>query len=318
MIENGHQNNIKVITQSQNLERRTLVFSAIGSLIMALLGFGFALLTHSEALMLDGLFSLLGFVMALGAIRISKLVYEPGNSSFQFGYAGFEPLFNVVKGLIIVFISLLALYSSAMVILAGGREINIGWALIYAVIVASSSFAVFAILSSVAKKTGSSLLKVDAKNWLIDSLITVAVLLGFLLTYLARDTPWAWMIPYADPAVVVVLVVLSLPIPYLIIRDGLKELLLGAPDVDLQQKLRLKLEPVLTENGHQNNGMRIAKTGRMIYLYIIVLLQKEQTDPTVSEQDAIRKSLTRSVSDFHPDVEVDLFYTRDTEWAEQF
>lgn len=285
---------------------------------MAILGFGFALLTHSEALMLDGLFSLLGFVMALGAIRISKLVYEPGNSHFQFGYAGFEPLFNVVKGLIIVFISLLALYSSVMVILAGGREINVGWVLIYAVIVASCSFVVFGVLTGVARKTGSSLVKVDAKNWLIDSLITVAVLVGFLLTYLAKDTPWAWMIPYADPAVVLVLVVFSLPVPYLIIRDGLRELLLGAPDVELQQKLRQKLEPVLNKNGHQSTGFRVAKTGRMIYIYIIVLLQKEQVDPSVTEQDATRKILTLAVSDFYPDVEVDLFYTRDAQWAAQF
>ena len=283
-------------SESQSLERRALVLSAIGALIMALLGFGFALLTHSEALMLDGLFSLLGFVMALGALRISRLVYEPGNSSFQFGYAGFEPLFNVIKGLIIIFISLLALYSSVMALLAGGREINIGWALVYAVLVATSSLAVFGVLTRVAKKTGSSLVKVDAKNWLIDSLITVAVLVGFLLTFLAKGTTWAWLIPYADPAVVVVLVGLSLPIPYLIIRDGLKELLLGAPDIELQQKLRQIIKPVLNQNGHQCKGLRIAKTGRMIYLYVIVLLQSEQKDPSVSEQDAIRQSLTQAVT----------------------
>ncbi len=39
---------------------------------MAILGFGFAVLTHSETLMLDGLFSLPGFFMALAAIRASK------------------------------------------------------------------------------------------------------------------------------------------------------------------------------------------------------------------------------------------------------
>jgi len=268
--------------------------------------------------MLDGLFSLLSFIMALGAIRISRLVYEPGNPDFQFGYAGFEPLFNIVKGLIIIFISLLALYSSVMAIHAGGRIINIGWALIYAIVVSIFCFAVFAILTRVARKTGSPLVKVDAKNWLLDGLITVAVLLGFLLSYFAQETRWEWMIPYTDPVVVVVLVVLSLPIPYLIIRDGLKELLLGAPNVELQQKLRKTLDPIFTERGYQSHGIRVAKTGRMIYIYIIVLLQEQQTDPAVSQQDEVRKALTLSVSDFYPDVEVDLFFTRDEQWAEQF
>ncbi len=300
------------------MERRALVLSAGGALVMAFLGFGFALLTRSEALMLDGLFSLLGFVMALGAIRISRLVYEPSNSSFQFGYAGFEPLFNVVKGLVIIFISILALYSSMMVIQAGGREINLGWAMIYAIVVSSSCFIVFAALTHVASKTGSSLVKVDAKSWLLDGLITFAVLLGFLLSYLAKDTDWDWIVPYADPLVVLVLVALSLPIPYLIIRDGLRELLLGAPELEFQQQLQQKLEPVFTENGYQSHGIRIAKTGRMIYIYIIVLLQKQQTDPSVIDQDAMRKTLTQTISDFHSDVEVDLFFTRDAQWAEQF
>lgn len=304
--------------QSKMLERKALILSAGGALVMAILGFAFAVLTHSEALMLDGLFSLLAFVMALGAIRISRLVYEPGSSSFQFGYAGFEPLFNVVKGLVIVFISLLALYSSVMVILSGGREINLGWVLVYAVIVATSCFVVFAVLTRVARKTGSSLVKVDAKNWLLDGLITVAVLIGFLLAYLIEGTRWEWIIPYADPAVVLVLVALSLPIPYLIIRDGVRELLLGAPDAEIQHQLRQKLENALIENGYTVNGMRVAKTGRMIYIYTFVLLQKEQSDPSVTEQDAMRTTLTRVVSDLHSGVEVDLFFTRDTQWAEQF
>lgn len=305
------------MTKLKKLEHKALISSAVGALVMALLGFGFALLTRSEALMLDGLFSLLAFFMALGAIRISKLIHEPDSDTFQFGYAGFEPLFNVIKGLVIVFISLLALYSSVMAILAGGREINVGWALIYAIIVASCCFCMFAILTRAARNTGSSLLKVDAKNWLLDGLITVAVLIGFLVAYFSEGTPWQWAIPYADPTVVLVLIAICLPIPYVIIRDGVKELLLAAPDVELQQQLCQKLEDVLSEKDYSNNTKRVAKVGRLIYVYVFVLLQKAQADPSVNEQDTMRKALSLSVSEFYPGIEVDLFFTRDTKWFEK-
>jgi cation diffusion facilitator family transporter len=282
---------------------------------MAALGIGFSLLTHSEAIMLDGLFSLLGFVMALAAIRVSKLVYEPGNITFQFGYAGFEPLFNVVKGLVIVFISLLALYSALMTIQAGGSRTEIGWALVYAITGALGCFVVAGILAHVARKSGSPLLKVDAKNWLIDGIITAAVLVGFLLVYLARGTRWEWAIPYADPMVVLVLVVLALPVPYLIIRDGVRELLLGAPDATFQQTLRQQLKSVLTDNDYKECGMRVTKTGRMLYVYVFVLLREEQADTPIIEQDRIRDALTLVVSKLYPDVEVDLFLTRNEKWV---
>ena len=156
----------------------------------------------------------------------------------------------------------------------------------------------------------------DAKNWLIDGLITLAILVGFLVVYLSEGSRWAWVIPYADP-VVVVLVTLSFPIPYLIIRAGLRELLLGAPDAGFQQQLRGHLGPVLADRGYKACGLRVAKTGRMVYVYVFVLLGDEQPDPSVVNQDATRESLTLAASQFYADVEVDLFFTRDMSWFKQ-
>ena len=67
------------------------------------------------------------------------------------------------------------------------------------------------------------------------------------------------MIPYADPVVVLVLVVLSLPIPYVIIMAGLRELLLGAPDAGFQHQLRRHLGPVFADRGYKACGLRIAR-----------------------------------------------------------
>ena len=297
--------------ENKLLERRALILSAFGALVMAILGFSFALLTRSEALMLDGLFSLLGFVMTLGAIRISRLVYEPGTMQFQFGFAGFEPLFNLVKGLVIIFISLLAAYSSIVAIQAGGREIEIGWALVYAAIVTVGSILVFSLLTRAARKTGSPLLQVDAKNWMIDGAITAAVLVGFLVIYFLRDTQWSWIVPYADPLVVLVLVVISLPVPFIIIKSSVKDLLMGAPDIKLQESLRKHMLPALNEEGYITGGTRLAKTGRMVYLYVFSLLDESQADPGVAKQDAIRRKLTSELSTVYADIEVDIFFTRD-------
>jgi predicted Co/Zn/Cd cation transporter (cation efflux family) len=230
---------------------------------------------------------------------------------FQFGFAGFEPLFNLIKGLVIIFISLLAAYSSIVAIQAGGREIEIGWALVYASIVTIGSIIVFLLLSRAAKKTASPLLQVDAKNWMIDGAITAAVLVGFLVIYFVRDTQWSWIVPYADPMVVLVLVVISLPIPFIIIKSSVKELLLGAPDLKLQKSLREKMLPVLLGKGYLKGGTRLAKTGRMIYLYVFILLDETQADPSVIEQDAVRHKLTSELKTLYTDIEVDIFFTRD-------
>ena len=83
------------------LERRALIVSIIGALVMAGLGIGFSLYTQSNAILLDGLFSLIGFAFGLVALRVARLVQQPDDTHYQFGYGSFEPLFNLIKGIVI-------------------------------------------------------------------------------------------------------------------------------------------------------------------------------------------------------------------------
>ena len=83
-------------------ESRALQLSAWMNLGWAALGIGFGLATESTAIMLDGYFSLVGFVMALVTLRVAKLVLQPPDEHFHFGYAQFEPFLNAVKGLLML------------------------------------------------------------------------------------------------------------------------------------------------------------------------------------------------------------------------
>ena len=67
-------------------EVTALRLSLIGGVAMGVLGVGFALLTRSDAIMLDGFFSVIGFVMGLITLRVARLVKQPGDEQFHFGY----------------------------------------------------------------------------------------------------------------------------------------------------------------------------------------------------------------------------------------
>ena len=88
----------------------------------------------------------------------------------------------------------------------------------------------------------------------------------------------------------VVLVTLSLPIPYLIIRAGLRELLLGAPDAGFQHQLRRYLGPVFADRGYKACGLRVAKTGRMVY--VSAVLSHKAT--TIAIASTVRKANAKS------------------------
>ena len=115
-------------------EQRALKISVAAALFFALLGFGFALLTHSEAILLDGIISLVGLGVSLLTLFVARLVELPGDDTFPFGYAHFEPMLNVFKSLIMVTVCAFALVGAISSILQGGNILTAGIAIIYALI----------------------------------------------------------------------------------------------------------------------------------------------------------------------------------------
>ncbi len=302
-------------TQDKNLlERRGLIVSVIGTLIMAGLGIGFSIFTQSNAILLDGIFSLIGFAAGLVALRVSTLVQQPDDAHFQFGYGGFEPLFNLLKGVVIGFIAIYAITDSINSILSGGRHIQVGIALVYAVIVGVACFIVAFYLRAMAKKTQSPLVQLDAKNWIIDGLLTVAVLIAFTATILIEKSDYAWMAVYADPAIVTILVILTLPVPYIAIRDNLKQLLLAAPSKEMQAKVNELLAPELSAIDTDDYLIRMTQVGRYPYLQIFLLFTAQAALNDLAAQDDIRDRLNKVLSAEYPNATVDVVFTLDRSW----
>jgi predicted Co/Zn/Cd cation transporter (cation efflux family) len=119
------------------VERHGLRISVIAALGMAALGIGFAIPTDSRAVLLDGVFSLVGFAVGLVAIHVATLVLRRDDEHFHFGYSAHEPMLKLTKGLLIAFVSLLAAWSSIESILDGGRKIAGRVAVVYAVAAAA-------------------------------------------------------------------------------------------------------------------------------------------------------------------------------------
>jgi cation diffusion facilitator family transporter len=303
--------------QSAASENRGLQLSVLGALFMAALGFGFAALTDSRAVLLDGIFSLIGGVVSVLAMRVAQLVRRPDDEHFHFGYAAYEPMLNLTKGLLIGFVSLLAAWASIDSILDGGRVIQGRMAVLYAVIAAAGCLLIAGIQRRLAGKTDSPLLEVDSKNWLIDGLISGAVAVGFMIVVLVEGTGWSWLVPYADPAVVLMLVVLSLPIPVNIVRANWNQLLGRAPEIEAQRTADRIVRSALEREDGLELKLRMLEEGRFIYLQIYVIVARDRGDLSVDEADRLRSRIAEAIWELPQMVGFDIMFTRDRRWLDQ-
>lgn len=298
-----------------DLEQRALRRSVWGNLFFAALGFGFAASSESEAILLDGFFSLVAWLMSLLTIRVARLVQGPADDWFHFGYAAFEPMLNTVKGLLLLGVCGFSLASAIKALLAGGRPLNPGWALMYAVIAALGAGLLAMLQHRAAKKTRSPLLEVDVKNWKVDALLSTGVGVAFLAAFVLRDARWSHLLPYVDPALVTLLVVIMIRDPVKIVIEGVGELLAVAPEESIQREVRLQFAGLVADYPVERFTLRMLKAGRAHYLLAHVVVKSDFPVDSLTELDDMRRRIATGMKERHPPWEVDVVFVADESLA---
>lgn len=302
-------------SNNTEIEQRALRRSVWGNLFFAALGFGFAASSESEAILLDGFFSLVAFGMSLLTIRVAKLIQSPADDWFHFGFSSFEPMLNTVKGFLLLGICGFSLFSAINALLHGGRPINPGWALVYAVVAAGGAGILAVVQHRAAKATGSPLLAVDVRNWQIDSGLSGGVGVAFLVAFLLRDSQWTYLLPYVDPALVGLLVLLMIREPIKIVAEGIGELLAIAPEKEMQERVREEFARLVTDYPVEDFTLRMLKSGRAHYLLAHVVLKPDSQIQRIEELDAMRRRITTGLQELHPPWEVDVVFVADKSLA---
>ncbi len=301
------------MAEEEALERKVLRISIFGYSLLGVLAVVFALKSQSEAIMLDGFFNFVSFVMSLVTLHVSNLLRIPYDRHFQYGFMPFEPFVNVVKGLIILVVCGFALVSSIDALIDGGRELSPGVAVIYSVIATSGCIIVFFIQKQYARKVDSPLLALDIATWKISGFISSAVAVGFGGAYLLSRTEYSWIVPYVDPVMVIVLILVMIRLPLSALREGIGDLLLGAPPGDMQAGIKEKVSAVLSGFPMERHSVRMVKVGRHIFVSVNVLLPDGAPISSMADFDGIRQRIDRELTGLHPEIIADTLFTGDSE-----
>ena len=166
-----------------------------------------------------------------------------------------------------------------------------------------------------ARRVGSPTLKVDARNWLVDGVISLGVGIAFLTAFLLQETRWAHWISYFDPGVVVALVVFLVWVPLRTLRENLKDVLMVAPDAGTQRRIREGVEMALEGVDYRSLHLRTAKIGRRIFVTAHLLVDEDYPCFPVRDVDTLRRRIIDALADIRPPILIDAIVTADEAYA---
>ncbi len=296
---------------SAKSEQRYLLISTCGNVVIGCVGVVFSFIASSQAILLDGLFNLTYFVAGLFTLKVARLINQGDDQDFPLGYAYFEPLINGLKGVLVLGVTAMALVGAVEALLAGGRTIAAGPAIGYGVFASVACWILAFVIRRGARRTGSPLIAADAENWLVNGAISSAVLLAFVGIALIEGTALESFAPYVDPALVLLVALVSISVPVRMAWQALMELLNRAPRRETVDRVREIVNTCTSDLPVQRLFVRVIQPGRTRIVVAHVVLPEDFRVDGLAELDAVQaKTLNRLIEE-HPETSVDLVFTAD-------
>ena len=284
---------------TNNPEQTSLRVSMIGNLWMAGAGIWAAALSNSQAILVDGLFSLIGFVAAFVAAKVSQDIARRPDRIRPFGYGADESIFTTFRALTLLGLVLFGIGDAVWSIVSYLRgndpePIDYGPVAIYLVVVGATCAILWAFHWRAWKKGGetSDILRLEANAVAFDAAMTVAAGGGLFLIRYFGDGLLAPIAPIGDALIVLVLCTMAASWYFSDFKAGLDELG-GAAAAPLHYTtVREAIREPLAKWGGTVVDLAVVKTGRS---FLVLLFVDPGRAVSAADVEALREEIVREL-----------------------
>lgn len=296
-------------------EKNLLKISVFVALFLAIFGVIWGTLVSSQIIFFDGLYSFVSVMLSLLSLLVAQFIKKSDRMRFPYGKEMLEPVVIIIKYGVILLLCIITLITATLSLLSGGQETSVGWALIFAFVNTIGCVAVFILLNK--NKGESGFIQAEANQWKMDTLISAAVLVGFITAVLISFTPFEYLVPYVDPVMVLIVVGYFLKTPIIEMAKAFRELLEMSPDQSIETKFKKAITPIESKYQINESILRIAKVGNKLFIDIDFILGPQSKRVTIADQDKIREQIIRHTGDLEYKKWLTVSFTNDRKWAQK-
>ena len=293
----------------QKREKSAMSVSLYGNLVFVVIELVMALVTGSQAVLLDAVYDSVEFCMLLPSIFLIPLLYKPSNEEHPFGYMQIETIFVVVKGITMTAVTFGLIFNNINLMLHGGHIVSFHTVAGFELFACILGIIVTVYLYYKNKRMESPLINMEMQGWRIDSFISLGMTVAFLLPMLIPFDWFQHIVPYLDQLITIVLSLVMIPTPIHTVITGIRDLMLIPPEEETIDDIKETIEPIIGVYGHKNLYYDIVRTGRKLWISVYISFEKDIVSLSKFKQlqDQCIKALASKYSDFYfellPDIE---------------
>jgi predicted Co/Zn/Cd cation transporter (cation efflux family) len=275
-------------------EKQILVLSAAMMGLVAVGGTVTGILSNSQAILLDGIFSFVAIIIKVLMMITSELTQRESSKRFQFGYWQCEPVVMLLEGVFTLLVVVYAFYAGVAGLWEGGHMMSFGIATYYAGFFVIADWAFYFYVRHVNKKVQSYLVHYDNVSWFVDATLATGLLISFALAWCMQFTRFAYLGVYVDSLIMIVLAVQMVPPALKILSPSVKQIL-GIAPIELHNHVQSIMDQYMDRYGFSDYVSSVQAYGRAKIIEIDILLPRNYPIQNVAELDQIRNEIDKSI-----------------------
>ena len=285
-------------------EKRIMKLSLVGSILFMFAEGEMAYLTNSHSILIDFVFDITELIMIWPFLLLVPLLYKPVTEKRPYGFSQIESLFIIIKYSVLLFITIELFIDSVQTILNGGHTVDASFIALFEFCVFIGCFIMYQVLSHYRKKYESDSIRAELYVWKLDVLSSLGVSLAFFAQMILQKTSFAWISPYIDPAVAIIMSLCLIIEPIKIIWTNLKELILFAPEKEIMDEIRTAAKKYIENDTYKLQFLDVIQTGRKTW--VEVYIKSHDNNINVKDLKQIRNKMIAELKPAFDQIYVEL------------
>ena len=265
--------------------------------------------------MFDGMYSFISLVLSMMSLFISNYISKKDQEKFPFGKNILEPMVISLKSFVIGAMCIYSLIDAIRTIIAGGDRMDFDFGLIYSFISVIGCLLIYRYLNKKGKKLSSDLINAESSQWLMDTILSVAVLIGFTIAVVLSFTKFDFINSYIDPTMVIISSLIFIKMPVVGFIKSFKEILCCSANDEINDDISVMVKEIEKEYNFEESITRVSKIGRALRIEIDFIYNKDSKLNNLDDMDFVREKLSKEMKHIKYNKWLNVSFTGDRKWA---
>lgn len=268
--------------------------SFVAGLAFALVELIFAIYSHSQSALTDAVYDASELVFIALLLFLTPLFHKPVSEKHPYGYFQLESIFLIVKGVMMLSVTLGVVVEVIESALSGGNPVNDLQVSLFQLCLGAASVVIYVIMRRVNKNSSSPTVEAELMGWRLDIGYSLGMSLAFFASSFLVKTPLAFIAPYFDQIIAVLVMVFMLPESVKMLWSSVRDIFLFSPDEELVEQIKQICTESMENYAFSPVFFDITRTGR--HLWVAVYFKVSSATLAVEQLKKATEEVNQKIS----------------------